>query len=351
MTTVTVYRSTDSSAPTLTGAAGSLLGVLDACLVNGYTGKSAAGWTKPYSNSGNKGCYKNSATDGTGFCLYIDDSGPGGGSYREARMTGFQTMTALGTGTGQFPSSSQLAIGIGAVVVRKSTTADSTVRAWTLIADDTVFYLFTETGDFVSPTQAFFVAFGDFFSYASSDPYRCMIMGRNSENTSSSTCEWPVQLNGVQNSSYQSVLSFVMPGHFMAAAPSGASTGQIFGKHTDIAKFGMSGISSYSGTTAIPSTNAAAAIGGGYAYNMTTPNLYDGGVWMAPIWLHHTGAVRGYLKGLWCPMQNVPMQHNDTFTGTGSMSSKSFVAQNIINNSNGNTLVGQAFIETSSTWS
>src|ERR1700692_1964892 len=122
--TVTVYRSTDASAPVLTGSVGTLLTVLDAVLVNGYGAVSAAAWTKPFSNASNVGCYKNSATDGTGFCLNVNDAGPGSGGAREARMTGFETMSALSTGTGQFPTSAQLTIGIGSVVLRKSTTAD-----------------------------------------------------------------------------------------------------------------------------------------------------------------------------------------------------------------------------------
>ena len=39
----TVYRSDDAGAPNLTGAAGSLIAILDAVLVNGYGAKPAAG--------------------------------------------------------------------------------------------------------------------------------------------------------------------------------------------------------------------------------------------------------------------------------------------------------------------
>lgn len=46
--TVRVFRSTDASAPALSGRPGSFVSLLDACLVDGYTGKPAAGWTKPY---------------------------------------------------------------------------------------------------------------------------------------------------------------------------------------------------------------------------------------------------------------------------------------------------------------
>ena len=195
MTTVTIYRSTDRSAPTLEGVNGSLVALLDACLVNGYGSQSAAGWTIAYTTT-NKRVYRNSTTDGTGFYLSVDDSGPGGGGAREARMTGFQAATGIGAGTGQFPTSGQLGIGIGAVVCRKSTSADSTVRAWTLIADDTVFYLFTETGDLTSPVLPSLFMFGDFFSYGSSDAYRCLIVGRNQENVNNSQAEWAPTLTG-----------------------------------------------------------------------------------------------------------------------------------------------------------
>ncbi len=43
MTTVNLYQSTDASAPILTGSAGSLVTLLDACLVNGYGTKAGRG--------------------------------------------------------------------------------------------------------------------------------------------------------------------------------------------------------------------------------------------------------------------------------------------------------------------
>ncbi|MGE3907973.1 MAG: hypothetical protein AB7K36_01385, partial [Chloroflexota bacterium] len=59
MTTTRIYRSTDSGAPVLTGQAGSLLNLLDKCLVDGYGSKAAAGWSRPYTGT-NKTAYRNS---------------------------------------------------------------------------------------------------------------------------------------------------------------------------------------------------------------------------------------------------------------------------------------------------
>src|ERR1700756_3309459 len=122
--TVRLYKSTDASAPTLTGSAGALLTVLDAVLVNGYGSQTAAGWTIAYTGT-NKRQYQMGA-GGTSCQLYIDDTGPGAGGAREARINGFKTGSALGTGTGQFPTTGQMTAPSGAVVVRKSATADST---------------------------------------------------------------------------------------------------------------------------------------------------------------------------------------------------------------------------------
>ena len=48
---LTIYRSSDAGAPSLTGAAGSLIALLDACLRTGYGTKAGAGWTKPFTGT------------------------------------------------------------------------------------------------------------------------------------------------------------------------------------------------------------------------------------------------------------------------------------------------------------
>jgi hypothetical protein len=74
--TTTIYRSTDASAPQMTSAAGSLITVLDAVLVDGYGAKPAAGWTKEVVDSGTKKVtYLQAAKAGAARKrLYIDDN-------------------------------------------------------------------------------------------------------------------------------------------------------------------------------------------------------------------------------------------------------------------------------------
>ena len=170
--TITFYKSTDASAPSLTGQVGSLVALLDAILVNGYGSQPAAGWTTAYTAT-NKRDYKQ-GSGSNGYYLDIDDSGPGGGAAREARMRGYETMSALATGTQAFPTSAQSSFG---VVCRKSTTADSTARPWYCVADATCFHLFVDTGDNTAPNYSMAFSFGDIFSYKSSDTYNTVIIG------------------------------------------------------------------------------------------------------------------------------------------------------------------------------
>ncbi|PFH12834.1 hypothetical protein [Burkholderia sp. JKS000303] len=318
---VTFYQSTDASAPSLTGQVGSLIGVLDACLVNGYGSQSAAGWTKPYSGT-NLAVYKN-GSGSNGLYLDVNDNAPN--NAREARMRGYEAMTGTGTGTNPFPTTSQVAT---AHVCRKSTTADSTVRPWYLLADATVFYLFVDTGDVTSPNYSMGFAFGDFFSYTPSDVWNTMTIGRSAENVGTNNSENLPLLVG----SSASILSTTSSGHFLARSFT-ATVGSVqFCKHT----------------SALAGPSTANITTGGTSAALAYPNPASGGLEMAPIYVGHSSAVRGYLKGLWAPLHSQPLGHGDTFTGSGNMSGKSFKALNMTNSAGGN---GQIILETSNTWS
>ncbi len=292
--------------------------------------------------------------------LYIDDSGPGAGTFKEARACGFETMSAITpTGTGQFPTSAQSSIGVGTVVIRKSATADATARPWTCIADGHTIYLFIESGDntssaiFSAPT----FAFGDFFSYKSSDSYAVMILGRtleNSGNTQNDMMSVIGSSSGVQNI----VNAATCIGHFIARSWTGTGGSIQFGKVIDQIKFGFSsaggagsiGVQIQSGTGVLTTR-----IGIGRNFDLPTgfpyPNGPDGAAWCSPIWLTHSGFVRGYFKGLWAPLHDRPFNHNDTITVSGgNLNAKSFVVQAIPCFANNVQDSGQILVETSDTW-
>jgi hypothetical protein len=99
--------------------------------------------------------------------------------------------------------------------------------------------------------------------------------------------------------------------------------------------------------------------GAGIGYSGATgtfnyPNGPDGGLYVSPIWLHHNGAVRGYLKGLWAPVQDRPLNHGDTYSGSGNLAGKSFLSMSGLGGtyaSGAASIPAQVHAETSSTWS
>lgn len=360
--TVRVYRSSDASAPILNGTTGSLCTVLDAVLVNGYGTQAAAGWT--IAQTGTSKRVYTMAAGGTGFSLYLDDSGPGAATFKEARISGWVTATGLGAGTGQFPTTSQMTAPAGALVVRKSATADATARAWTIVADGRTLYMFIESGDYTAPLMALGWMFGDFFTYGPSDTSNCIIIGRTLENT---TFGGPVSLTGPTGlydpfaffaGINNTTLSNTVAGHYVAAAPSSTGGSIPVGKHADQTKMGGGGgfacqMSGYLGVW----TTGATSTGSTWVNEFSYPSPPDSGLYLSPIWIHHNGYPRGYLKGLWCPLQHLPMGHNDTYLGTGVMAGKTLLVQNVLGasncalGSNPNLTPAQVHVEVSDTWS
>lgn len=96
-----VIHSTDVGAPALSNAAGSLIAILDHCLVG------ALGWTKPFSGV-NKAVYQ-MPPGSNGHFLRVDDTDGANGS--NARIVGYETMTSVDAGTGPFPTAAQVSGG------------------------------------------------------------------------------------------------------------------------------------------------------------------------------------------------------------------------------------------------
>jgi hypothetical protein len=279
-----IYSSSDSTGPGLLfGAAGDLLRVLDACLVNGYSGHAAPSpaWTKPVANASNIGSYKPGA--GSRMGLVINDNGGNVTStFKEAWATGWESVTGVGSpvgsGVGQFPTAAQL-LTTGHVVVRKSATADSTNgRQWTLFADSYTFYLFINTGD-QAATYNGNLFFGDIYSLkGSTDAYRCILVGAAAEN---STGLGSMTVNAVDHITTLSTTTGNHPGHYMPRAYTGLSTSVQAIKAGD-----------YSKTTAV--TNSP-MIG-----SMQTPNGPDNSFYMSAVTIMELtlSVLRGRMRGM-----------------------------------------------------
>lgn len=292
----TVYKSTDGSAPSLTGQVGSLITLLDACLVNGYGAKAAAGWSKSYSGT-NKAVYR--APSGAQMYYRVQDDAPA--TAKEARLTGYETMSDVDTGTGPFPTAAQGVGGVAMMVIRKSASADATARAWTLLADARTVYFLPSTGDTAGSYLA--IGFGEFYSLLPGDAYNGFVCGRSAENSTSTTAN---QLE------------------YLSSQVTGGSQFFVPRAHT-----GTGGSVQMSRGGDYPKQDGSLMINGVVPY--TNPS--DGGIYLCKIRIgDYTTApvngIRGRMRGIWQTLHPVAsFTDDDTFSGTGSFAGRTFLVK------------------------
>lgn len=317
---VTVYKSTDASAPVLTGQAGSLITVLDAILVNGYGAKAAAGWTKAFSGT-NKAAYRSGA--GAMHYYRFDDTAAGTLALgKEAYLRGYEAMTTVDAGTGPFPTTTQLSSGL---FLRKSRTQDATARKWICVADNRTAYFFTYSDDY--PGYASWMI-GEIYSVKSGDAYRSAVMGRNAQEIGGSAVATTTPVAANENLELLVGVTSVNAGTYLARAFTADGPQAIpAGKHGNAA-------------------HSASVLAG----LMNYPNPADSAVYLSQIWVHEGGAtpiVRGRMRGFWHFLHPVGSQivDNDTWSGTGALAGKTFLA---IKPTAAGT--GMFVLETSNTW-
>lgn len=169
--TVRVYRSTDASAPQFsTIAVGTLIPILDACLVTGYGSQAPAGWTKEYSGT-NKAVYKQ-GTGSNGFYLWVNDTA----NVSYAFVRAYETMTGLDTGTNPFPTVAQVSTGM--YWLKNS----ATNVAWMVVATERAFYYWTQYSAANNNGQLLF--FGDIDTYVAGDAFNTVLLGGRTANVS-----------------------------------------------------------------------------------------------------------------------------------------------------------------------
>lgn len=158
------FKSTDAGAPVLTGQIGKMIAVLDWVLVT------KGGWAKAFTGT-NLAAYRSNT--GNRFYLRVDDT-----QTILTRLRGYRAMTAISTGTNEFPATSVAAAATWGTC--KSTTADATARAYWGIRTDRYVFLVTETADpLTTMAHRTAFAFGDVPSYCETDPFNTAIMGMN----------------------------------------------------------------------------------------------------------------------------------------------------------------------------
>lgn len=246
-TTVKWARSDMPGAPTLTAQAGSLIGLLDAVLVNGWGLQSATsvvvaggvatatfaadhaafvhavvavsgatpaglngeqkvtavepnkiswatsepdgtatgaitvkmapvGWLKPFSGS-NLAAYKSASQQSAGLFLRVNDS-----NALYARVAGYETMSAISTGSNLFPTNAQASGGLYWV---KGPAASTTPLRWLLCGDARLWHLFVLSEE-ITYNNAMYAgsdvySFGDILSHnAAGHPFGVVVSGNPS---------------------------------------------------------------------------------------------------------------------------------------------------------------------------
>lgn len=279
---------------------------------SGTDTKASSGWTKPYTATG-KAVFRMGG--GNQFYLDVDDSGPGAGLGKEVRVRGYETMTAVATGTNAFPTAAQAAT---ALFLRKSASLDSANRVWFLIADNRTFHLYVATGDSAGVYLGGY--FGDIYSVLAGDAYRTVLIGRITENSASTA----VAVETYQAISLSSIVA-TQAGHYIARQYTGLGGSLAFGKSGDGAK-----------------GNALGTLTGGIAL----PNGPDQSAYLAQVWINDgSGNVRGYLRGVYQLCHQVSgVNDQDIITGAGAFSGRTF---RILKSGPSS---GLYTIETSNTW-
>lgn len=271
------------------------------------------GWTKPFSGA-NIAVYKQ-PVGSNGFYLRVDDTHA---SYAQVR--GFETMSDVNTGTGPFPTDSQVSEGL------YMHHADAAGYPWKFASNGKIFWL---NWQFNSYTYCHDLLFGDFVSFKPGDIYNTLIQCSEYSTSTSPSYVNRISSTAIDGSNY----------HMYFARSFSQIGGSVSGiKYTDSGHGGVTS-DSYIGTT-------------GLIY----PSQADGTLRLAPLWLaernpHNSfhNAIRGYIPGFWCPLHPRPLGNYDVFNGTsGIINGRAFeVWDQPINIS---STRWQMFIETSDTW-
>lgn len=317
---VTVYKSTDASAPVLNGLAGTICTVLDAILVNGYGAKASAGWAIAFTGT-NKRIYRPPTGQLRGFYRVQDDA-PRAAPFadaREFRLKGSEAASAVDTQTGLYPTAAQFVNGL---FIRKSVTADATARAWICVADARTCYFFCQSGDYGNGWASFMM--GEYFSIKpTADLFNGLVIGRTLEQVAAT----PLALATDEPLPKLVTLTTTAVGHFIARSFSETSQSAV-----NVGKHGQGG-------------HSGVGLVGLFLY----PNPYDAGIYLAPVWVHEPATImiaRGRMRGFW-HLLHPPSALNDgdTWSGSGALAGKTFLAIKPVPDG-----LGTFVMETSDTW-
>lgn len=288
---INIYKWSDVDAPSLSRIRGSLINVLDACLVNGYGTKASSGWTKEYAET-NMAIYR--MPEGSRCYLYVNDNMVS--YYNNAEVNGYATINtsavtiedAITSGTEQFSNHSR-------PYWWKNNNTD-TPGGWEVYATDKCFYLIggyaTTEGTSTWYDHRNLSFFGDYNCTSSGFPYNTMI----SHATNTSTYYFDDYNHMVQGQQFNSSGKYCRRGWNHIDQPT---------------------------TIEMKSPIGAATWVGSHA-EFDYPDKLTGACHIDRIKLIQDKTFMGYMPGLYSMLHSTTFTYPFTFEGSGAFSGKTF---------------------------
>lgn len=337
-TSVKYFHSAMPGAPTLSGQAGTLIAVLDACLVNGFgsgtldtlvvasnvaTATRAAG--HPFevdtvveisgaSPSGLNGKHKVTAATTTTYTFEtsgVSDGAATGTITHKLAALGF-TKQFSGTNLAAYKSGNVEATGCllrmddtgtkfarcvgyetmgdintgtgpfptsaqqsGGYYWLKSETANATTRPWFIVGDERVFYMWVHYGDGSNFSDTYITQFGDFNSLVPSDPYGCSLNAQSTDRSGS--------INGQDCFTYATGVANILNNSLALAR-----------RWTGL---GSAWLGTRLLTPAQANLNSLAGHSGGSGRQLSYPNAADNALYVGPYYVGDNSVVRGTFPG------------------------------------------------------
>lgn len=262
-----------------------------------------AGWDKPFSAT-NVGVYKSNDPAATGMYLRVDDTASS--NARNARVRGYETMSDANTGTGLFPTDSQIP---GGYWWAKSNALDATSRTWMFFADSRFFMLcaaYINGGD--AGNYGTQIYFGDLIPVKTPDAYACVLGGSGGDSSTST-----------QVGAFDTNLACSSGSADTAMAPrSYTGIGGSTSLYHAAPMFLMNNANSY-------------ASGSNNTGGLTYPNPGDGGIYLTPMYATERLALnmRGVFPGFaFCPQRIGPgvFAERSLITGVAGLTGRKLCA-------------------------
>ena len=305
------------TAVTTNSASFATTGISDQTATGSITTKLApAGWGKPFSGT-NLAVYRSSDVTGNRNFLRVNDNYTT--DPREARLIGYEAMSAVSSGTGPFPTTAQVD---GGAFLAKSIWADAQARPWVFFGDEKIFYLSVQ----YHPSygyQTYF--FGEPIPFRTPDPYNT-VLGASSVAVALHSGYFYGSIDRMGNG--QAPAGFSAGDNIVPRAPNGLGTARSCGR-TTVGGYGAG----ESGT------NTA----------IQYPNPADNALVFADILMLSDQSPRARYPGVyWVPQQlNAAFATRDVVVGSGAFSSKTFVA---VQGSGSSNYGGAYFVDRDGPW-